>query len=130
MNNKWKTMKYVLPVILICTVFSLSGCATMIVGIDNRDKMLSDATMQLSPIYTRSHVDLWLIWFPVWAFTGEYNQKGDGAHAKTAAVLFGPFTIAFGVVDLPISLVVDTATLPWDLKDRKKTEIRDKIKPR
>ena len=68
-------MKYVLPVVLICTVFSLSGCATMIVGIDNRDKMLSDATMQLSPIYTRSHVDLWLIWFPFWAFTGDYNQK-------------------------------------------------------
>ncbi len=120
-------MRYWLVTLLAGAVFSLSGCATMIVGIDNRDKMLNDTTLQLSPVYTRSHIDLWLIYFPVWAFTGNYNQKGDSAYAKTAAVLFGPFTIAFGTADLPISLVVDTVTLPWDLKDRKKTRIRDKV---
>jgi len=32
---------------------------------------------------------------------------------------FAPFLIVFGAIDLPIALVFDTVTLPWDCKDIK-----------
>jgi len=72
-----------------------------------------DGTTDLWPVYSRSQLDLIAICFPIWAFTPA-NDKNVG-FAKEFATTLGPFIMVGGIVDLPISVTVDTLTFPWDI---------------
>lgn len=92
----------------------MSGCATTAFLMNGREAMLNDPLTPLSPVYSRTDFDATMIGFPFWAFFGDYDHSGDNAYATTYACLFGPFMIVGGLVDLPISLVIDTCTFPRD----------------
>ena len=110
-------MNHILRVIIAC-LFSvvLSGCATTLFIAEGRKEMLNDSSTPLWPVYSRTNFDLWLIYFPFWAFTPANDGKGDRAYATAFAILLGPFMIVFGALDLPISVAVDTLTLPFDVQ--------------
>ncbi len=95
---------------------------------EGREEMVNDSSTPLWPVYSRTHYDLWLIYFPIWAFTPANDGSGDNAYATTFAVLLGPFMILFGAVDLPISASVDTLTLPWNIQTNKQYAKQEKAK--
>ena len=102
----------ILPTMLALLLPVVSGCATTAFLMNGREAMLNDPQAPLSPIYSRTDFDATMIGFPFWAFFGDYDRSGDNAYATTIACLFGPFMIVGGLVDMPISLVVDTCTFP------------------
>ena len=104
-------------ILLLCLLPMLEGCATIVFANAGRDTIVNDKKAPLWPVYSRSHFDLHMLYFPIWAFTPSNDEKGDNAYAKAFAVTLGPFMMAFGAADLPISAVVDTLTLPWDRHD-------------
>ena len=108
----------ILSIFILCLSAMFEGCATSTFINVGRDKIVNDEKEPLWPVYSRTNYDLNLLYFPIWAFTPANDGKGDKAYATTYAVFFGPIMIVIGIVDLPISLIVDTGTLPWDIHDR------------
>lgn len=103
-----------LPVIIALFLPLVSGCATTAFLIHGREAMLNDPVTPLSPVYSRTDYDATMMGFPFWAFFGDYDHSGDNAYATTYACIFGPFMIVGGLVDLPVSLIIDTFTFPQD----------------
>lgn len=118
----------ILPIMLALLLPAVSGCATTAFLMNGREAMLNDPLTPLSPIYSRTDFDITMIGFPFWAFFGDYDHSGDNAYATTYACLCGPFMIVGGLVDMPISLVVDTCTFPRDRRHAR--QATDQPQPR
>ena len=110
--------------LLMCVLPFLGGCATIALANNPSAMSRPDGTTGLGPVYSRSQCDLMVIYLPIWAFTPA-NDKNVG-FAKEFATILGPFMMVGGIVDLPISVTVDTLTLPWDIwRSNKKSNIED-----
>jgi hypothetical protein len=67
-----------------------------------------------------------MIYFPIYAFTPA-NDKNVG-FAKEIAPIIGPFMMFGGIIDLPISVTVDTLIFPWEIyRSDKKGKIEKKV---
>lgn len=110
----------IINILIIALLASSSiGCGTIIVASEGRKEMLKDKELNLWPVYTRTHFDLWIIYSPFWALLDKPKTIEGKVYGKSILVVFGPALIVLGAVDLPLALVFDTITLPWDYGDIK-----------
>ena len=113
MKMSLNSLKIVIPLVVLTLL--LQGCASIAFTLDSRENIVAE-NPSLWPIYTRSHWDLKMFYYPIWLFTPAQDEVEDRAGAAVFFVFFGAWMmIGFGS-DIPISLVIDTLTLPRDIR--------------
>ena len=103
---------------LVCMLSFSSGCATILQFTDDDDIIESVKKPPCYSVYSLMRVDLGYIYLPILFYT-PWGKDG-GSEGAGLVVVAGPFMIVCGIVDLPVAFIVDTATLPRDLSDRKR----------